>query len=106
MVRQYIVRATLSTPLCVLSSYRRLFSMDRLFVANVERLRAEQGLSRNALARKAGMSVDTLTAWANKNVSPTLRMIPAVAAALGVEPVALLTEPPKKRARRLQENGQ
>jgi transcriptional regulator with XRE-family HTH domain len=82
--------------------------MDRLFVANVERLRAEQGLSRSALARKAGMSVDTLKAWSNKNVSPTLRMIPAVADALGVTPVDLLTEPAKKkkRERRRQENGQ
>jgi len=58
---------------------------------NIHRLRATQGLTQEALAKKAGVTARALRSLENAetDVNPTLKTLGGIARALGVETVRL-----------------
>jgi transcriptional regulator with XRE-family HTH domain len=65
-------------------------------MTNLQRIRLQRGIPRYVLARRARVSLGTLTAW-EKHGCPPVRIEPVqrVAAVLGVDPEELL-EPVKE----------
>jgi transcriptional regulator with XRE-family HTH domain len=61
------------------------------FAENLRRLRSERFLSQRELARRAGLHPVTPTRLEAGVVAPSTRTVRALAAALGVEPLALTT---------------
>jgi DNA-binding NtrC family response regulator len=79
-----------------------------LISANIRRLRHQQRLKQDDLARKAGLDARTLGYLEQADGNPALSTLVAVAAALGTDVTALLTraEPPTgKRVRHSREGG-
>lgn len=62
--------------------------------ANVRRLRKAKGLSQEALAHEAGMSMRYLAGLERGEENPSLLFLVKLAEALGVEPGALFDRPP------------
>lgn len=65
---------------------------------NVRRLRKAARLSSNALAQKAGLSNTRMIELGYRDVS--MDSLKRLAAALGVTPAELITDPPRPRGRK------
>ena len=63
---------------------------NQIFFTNVLRLLDEQGMSKNLLADRAGISVSFLSDLTNGKANPSLKIMEALAATLGVALPALL----------------
>ena len=63
---------------------------------NLKELRKAKGITQTELAEKLGIKRTTVSMWELNASSPTARMIPALAAALGCSIDALFREPEKR----------
>lgn len=63
---------------------------NQIFFTNVLRLLDEQGMSKNLLADRAGISVSFLSDLTNGKANPSLKIMEALAGTLGVALPALL----------------
>ncbi|SKA90665.1 PAS domain S-box-containing protein [Paucidesulfovibrio gracilis DSM 16080] len=66
--------------------------LRRLFGHTLARLRAEAGITRSALAQRAGLSRDRIFALENGLASPSLDLLEQLGLALGVDPVQFLLQ--------------
>lgn len=69
-----------------------------IFSDNLKRIRAEQGISQEALALKAGAERAYIGLIERQKSSPTIDMVAKIAGVLGVEPAELL-KPTKPRTK-------
>lgn len=73
--------------------------LRRIFAANVTRLRAEKGLSQDALAYEVGMNRAHLSEIETAKAYVGLEILGKIADALGVEGADLLKKPTKASAK-------
>jgi transcriptional regulator with XRE-family HTH domain len=66
------------------------------FATNLTRIRAEKEITQQELAKKAGLSVSYISMLEREQRTPPLDTLEVVAKGLGVDPLALLEDPPKK----------
>jgi transcriptional regulator with XRE-family HTH domain len=77
----------------------RTISADQVFIERVQEIRGILGLSVGKIAeRLADLGRDDITIWRLRNIlngkaQPNLDFVPAIATALGVAPLALMTVP-------------
>ncbi len=64
---------------------------NQIFFTNILRLLDEQGMTKNELAERAGMSVSFLSDLTNGKANPSLKIMESLALALGT-PLAILLE--------------
>lgn len=80
----------------------------RTISRNIEVLRTERGWSQGELARKAGVSQKVISNIENaedRNIHPTINTISAIADALGVSTLLLLTPLPLEQLESLKEES-
>lgn len=70
------------------------------FARNLRQIRHEKGLSQEALADAADIDRTYVSALERGVYSPSITIVDKLAAALGVEPEALMQRKPKPRAKR------
>lgn len=70
------------------------------FARNLRQLRHEKGLSQEALADEAGIDRTYVSALERGVYSPSITIVAKLAAALGVEPEALMQRKAKPREKR------
>ena len=63
---------------------------------NLKELRKAKGITQTELAERLGIKRTTVSMWEMNASSPTARMIPALAAALGCSIDALFAEPEER----------
>ncbi len=75
-------------------------SLMKLVAENLRATRHLRNLSQEEVARKARVSVSYVSMLERGQRTPPLETLESLARALAVEPLALLQEAPRKRARR------
>ena len=65
---------------------------NQIFLTNVLRLLDEQGMTKNELAERAGMSISFLSDLTNGKANPSLKIMEAIARALEASLPAMLEE--------------
>lgn len=75
---------------------------NTILTVNIERIRKEQGLTKQALAQEAGLSNSFLSAVLTAGGNPSLSTIIAIAVALKADPIDLLISPDLGREGQLE----
>ncbi len=68
------------------------------FALNLTRIRADNELTQQELAKKTGLSVSYVSMLEREQRTPPLDTLEVVAKGLGIDPVSLLEDPPKVKA--------